>query len=206
MDRYIGMDVHAVSCTVCIVGASGRQLWAWRRRCDWEPSTRWCSKRRVDLRDFVLYPRATTDHARRDAHANPHQGAASRARDPDTGAAGVQPVPAASMARQASLGLPSLGRAVVAGARRPAELKRDAEKQPIAETHRHPISKILETCPGFSPIRTAPALPVVVTPNRFRTARQLWSYSGLGIVMRSSGDWVKRNDGWVRAETARDAP
>jgi Transposase len=26
MDRYIGMDVHAMSCTVCIVGPSGRQL------------------------------------------------------------------------------------------------------------------------------------------------------------------------------------
>jgi hypothetical protein len=26
MGRYIGMDVHALSCTVCIVGPSGRQL------------------------------------------------------------------------------------------------------------------------------------------------------------------------------------
>lgn len=26
MDRYIGMDVHAMSCTICIVGPSGRQL------------------------------------------------------------------------------------------------------------------------------------------------------------------------------------
>jgi transposase len=83
------------------------------------------------------------------------------------------------------------------------ELKRDAEKQLIAESHRHRISKILETCPGFGPIRTALTVPVVVTPNRFRTARQLWSYSGLGIVMRSSADWVKKNDGWVRAETAK---
>jgi hypothetical protein len=43
----------------------------------------------------------------------------------------------------------------------------------------------------------------VITPNRFRTSRQLGSYSGLGIVMRSSADWVKRNDGWVRAETTK---
>jgi hypothetical protein len=26
MDRYIGMDVHAASCTLCIVGPSGRKL------------------------------------------------------------------------------------------------------------------------------------------------------------------------------------
>src|SRR5690606_25223232 len=83
------------------------------------------------------------------------------------------------------------------------QLKRDAEKQLIAEYHRHPISKTLETCPGFGPIRAALSIPVVVTPNRFRTSRQLWSYSGLGIVMRSSADWVRRNDGWVRAETAK---
>jgi transposase len=83
------------------------------------------------------------------------------------------------------------------------QLKREAEKRLIAESHRYPISKILETCPGFGPIRTALAVPVVFTPNRFRTSRQLWSYSGLGIVMRSSADWVRRNDSWVRAETAK---
>ena len=83
------------------------------------------------------------------------------------------------------------------------QLKRDAEKQLLAESHRHPISKTLETCPGFGPIRAALSIPVVATPNRFRTARQFWSYSGLGIVMRSSADWVKRSDGWVRAETAK---
>ena len=83
------------------------------------------------------------------------------------------------------------------------ELKRTAEKTLVAESHRHPITKLLETCPGFGPIRTALAVPVVVTPNRFRTSRQLWSYSGLGIVMRSSSDWVKRSEGWVRAETAK---
>jgi hypothetical protein len=82
-------------------------------------------------------------------------------------------------------------------------LKRGAEKQLIAESHHHPITKILETCPGFGPIRTALSVPVVVTPHRFRTSRQFWSYSGLGIVMRSSSDWVMRDEGWVRAKTAK---
>jgi transposase len=36
---------------------------------------------------------------------------------------------------------------------------------------------------------------------RFRTKRQFWSYCGLGIVMRSSSDWVRKPDGgWTRAE------
>jgi len=83
------------------------------------------------------------------------------------------------------------------------QLKRESERQLVAESHRHPISKILETCPGFGPIRTALSVPVVITPHRFRTSRQLWSYAGLGLVMRSSSDWVKASSGWVRAETAK---
>jgi transposase len=41
---------------------------------------------------------------------------------------------------------------------------------------------------------------VVVTPERFRTRAQFWAYCGLGIVMRSSSDWVQSPQGrWVRA-------
>ena len=36
---------------------------------------------------------------------------------------------------------------------------------------------------------------------RFRTKRQFWSYCGLGIVMRSSSDWIRKPDGgWTRGE------
>jgi len=69
-------------------------------------------------------------------------------------------------------------------------LKKDAEKQLITESHRHPVCQLLETCPGMGPLRVAMTVPVIVTPERFRTARQLWSYAGLGIVMRSSSDCV----------------
>lgn len=41
--------------------------------------------------------------------------------------------------------------------------------------------------------------PTVVTAFRFRTRRQFWSYCGLGIVMRSSSDWVQTQDGCQRA-------
>jgi len=80
------------------------------------------------------------------------------------------------------------------------ELKTSAEKQLITESHRYPISHMLETCPGLGPIRVALMIPVVVTPDRFRTARQFWSYCGLGIVMRTSSDWVRQGDRWIRAQ------
>jgi len=67
------------------------------------------------------------------------------------------------------------------------------------ESHRHGISRILETCPGLGPIRIAQLLPVVVTPYRFSSKRAFWSYAGLGIVMRSSSDGVRtREGGWAR--------
>ncbi len=68
------------------------------------------------------------------------------------------------------------------------------------EAKAHAIVGKLETAPGMGPIRTAQLLAVVVTPHRFRTTRQFWSYCGLGIVMRSSSDWVRQNERWVRAE------
>ena len=83
-------------------------------------------------------------------------------------------------------------------------IRRQAEKDLVAEAHRHPISRVLETCPGLGPIRVAQLIPIVVSPGRFRTKWQFWSYCGLGIVMRSSSDWVRRPDGgWARAEVQR---
>jgi transposase len=84
------------------------------------------------------------------------------------------------------------------------ELKKQAESELIAESKRHRIARILETAPGLGPIRVARLLPIVVTPHRFRTKRQFWSYCGLGIVMRSSSDWVRGSDGgWQRAQVAK---
>jgi hypothetical protein len=158
MDRYIGMDVHSMSCTVCIVRPSGRQLKSdvvetngqalveylraipRPRHLCFEEGTQsaWLheilsphvdelvggghresrSQERREGRSGLGAGAATgshrhdgvqsaesicapscfihelrPDHARRDAHADPHQSAVSRARGPDTGAAGVQPRP-----------------------------------------------------------------------------------------------------------------
>jgi len=34
-------------------------------------------------------------------------------------------------------------------------IKKEAEKQLIAQSHKHPISAVLQTCPGMGPIRVA---------------------------------------------------
>jgi transposase len=80
------------------------------------------------------------------------------------------------------------------------EHEQRAEAELIEELAHHPIASVLRTCTGLGPIRVARLLSVVVTPHRFRTRQQFWSYCGLGIVMRSSSDWVRTAEGgWVRA-------
>jgi len=80
------------------------------------------------------------------------------------------------------------------------EQKKQAEADLLREGKKHPIVKILETAPGFGPIRAARLVPIVITPHRFRTKRQFWSYCGLGIVTRSSSDWVQTADGaWIKS-------
>ena len=79
-------------------------------------------------------------------------------------------------------------------------LRAKLEEQLICEARRFPIAAKLATCPGLGPIRTAVLLATVVTPHRFRTKRQFWSYCGLGVVTRSSSDWVADDKlGWKRA-------
>lgn len=83
------------------------------------------------------------------------------------------------------------------------QLKSLCEKRLICEARRHPFARKLETLPGFGPVRAAQLMAVTITPHRFRTKRQFWSYCGLGIVMRSSSDWVRGPDRrWVRAKLA----
>ncbi len=83
-------------------------------------------------------------------------------------------------------------------------LREEAEGLLLSEAKKYPIVKKLSTAPGMGPIRTAQVVAIVATPERFRTRRQLWSYSGLGIVTRSSSDWVQDRAGkWVRAQVAQ---
>ncbi len=78
-------------------------------------------------------------------------------------------------------------------------LRMKAEKTMLAEARKHREWRQLRTVPGLGPIRTAELLPVVVTPYRFQSRSHFWSYCGLGVVSRTSSDWVRSPSGqWVR--------
>jgi transposase len=71
-----------------------------------------------------------------------------------------------------------------------------AEQWLLEEGKKVPIVRLLQTAPGIGKIRAAQIVAVVVSPYRFRTRRQFWSYSGLGVTTRSASDPL--------AATARD--
>lgn len=78
-----------------------------------------------------------------------------------------------------------------------------AEAWLLQEAKHIAVTRRLATAPGIGPIRSALLVAIVVTPARFRTTRQFWSYSGLAIVTRSSSDWVREGGRWVRKPTAQ---
>jgi transposase len=82
-------------------------------------------------------------------------------------------------------------------------LKDEAELWLYEEAKEHKSVQLLMTVPGLADIRAALLVAIVVTPDRFRTSRQFWSYSGLGVVTRSSADWKRHQAKWVRAEVTK---
>jgi transposase len=54
-----------------------------------------------------------------------------------------------------------------------------------------PEDKRLATAPGIGTVRAAQIVAILVSPHRFRTKRQLWGYSGLGVVTSISAEWEK---------------
>ena len=59
------------------------------------------------------------------------------------------------------------------------------------QANKIPEVKRLATAPGIATIRAAQIVAILVSPHRFRTKRQLWSYSGLGVVTTVSSEWEK---------------
>jgi transposase len=59
----------------------------------------------------------------------------------------------------------------------------------LREVKKHQAWKLLRQIPGIGPIRAAVLMAVMQTPHRFRTKRQLWSYSGLGLETHDSGEY-----------------
>lgn len=68
------------------------------------------------------------------------------------------------------------------------EQRKEIKKAFLKEARRYPVLKILRGIPGFGPIRAAFVIAVIGTPHRFRTKRQLWTYSGFSVVIHSTSD------------------
>jgi transposase len=85
------------------------------------------------------------------------------------------------------------------------ELQKRACKQMKAEAKKHPDYKRLQSMPGIHEIRAAELLAWAVTPARFRTKRQFWSYCGLSVVTRASADYEIRNGSIVPAKRTKAA-
>ncbi len=79
-------------------------------------------------------------------------------------------------------------------------LRREARQAMLVESRRHPASKILRNVPTLGTVRIAQLIAAVATPHRFRSKRQFWSYCGLAVRTKSSGDY-----GFVGGEARRTA-
>jgi transposase len=80
-------------------------------------------------------------------------------------------------------------------------LRQQARRALLAESRKHPITTKLRQIPSLGPIRSALAVALIQTPNRFRTKRQLWTYSGLGLETRDSGEYH-----FVKGQVQRKKP
>jgi transposase len=270
MDKYIGLDVHATSCTAAVIGAQGKKLGshvietnghalveffktqAGTLHVCMEEGTQsgWLAEILTPCVERMVVVHASESHGQKSDEHDAFS-LAERLRIGALETSVYKSVGAFAMLRQLvkahamivrdtvrvqnrikalfrGRGVRVVGTSIYQPAKRQEHLRalpastraaaslllaqydavravRDqAHKQLVAESHRHPLSKQLESCPGLGEIRVAQLLAVVVTPDRFRTRQQFWSYCGLGIVMRSSSDWMQTPQGrWVRAASQR---
>src|SRR5215468_2652037 len=93
-----------------------------------------------------------------------------------------------------------LGKIREAGVRRRAEhyyqqldallpLRQEARRDLLIESRKHKIWKLLRLIPAIGPIRAALLIALMQTPHRFRTKRNLWTYSGLGLETYDSAEY-----------------
>jgi transposase len=80
-----------------------------------------------------------------------------------------------------------------------------AGKEMVHEARKHAAYKIVQTVPGIGPVRAAIIVAFVMTPHRFRTKKQFWTYLGLAVVMSGSGEYVIM-DGQVRRSKKQALP
>jgi transposase len=78
-------------------------------------------------------------------------------------------------------------------------LRRQAKQAMLAESRKHQAVSLLRTIPELGPIRSALIVATLDTPHRFRTRRQLWSYSGLAVVTHMSSEYEMKEGRVVRS-------
>jgi transposase len=68
-------------------------------------------------------------------------------------------------------------------------IRRQARRELLTESQKHPAHPLLRQIPRLGPIRAALLIALLQTPHRFRTKRQLWAYCGLALQTHSSGEY-----------------
>ncbi|MBZ5572108.1 MAG: transposase [Acidobacteriia bacterium] len=68
-------------------------------------------------------------------------------------------------------------------------VRQQARRDLLLESGKHPGVKLLRQIPSIGPIRAALLVGLLQTPNRFRTKRQLWAYSGFSVEIHDSGEF-----------------
>jgi len=79
-----------------------------------------------------------------------------------------------------------------------------ANKELIRACRKHTAFKLLMSVPGIAKIRAATILAEVITPFRFRTKRQFWSYCGFAVIYRTTGDY-KVVDGKIKKKKQKSS-
>src|SRR5207344_2842038 len=69
------------------------------------------------------------------------------------------------------------------------QIRREARRELLRESRKHPAQELLRQIPRLGPIRVALVIALIQTPNRFRTKRQLWAYCGLALRTYTSGEY-----------------
>lgn len=265
MSRYIGLDAHSESCTVAVMGPSGKQVRHERlvtearalkkfmrtvprpRHLCMEEGTlsEWLYEelepmvdelvvvqpdKRPGNKSDLLDARLLADQLRRGAIQRPVYKAPGRFRELreavrayDGQRQDLVRCKNQLNARCRSRGLHGLAKSLYVPKHRPEALRQlpapfrrrvtllcqqldalaDGTKQ--AKTWLHeaaqqvPVVARLCTAPGIGIIRASQIVAIVISPHRFRSSRQFWSYCGLAVVTRSSSDWAQSSDGdWHR--------
>src|SRR6266436_2333617 len=79
-------------------------------------------------------------------------------------------------------------------------LRREVRRELREGSKKHQAWKRLCQIASIGPIRAAVLLGILQTPHRFRTKRQLWTFSGFGIETQSSADHRRVNGQLERAK------